>query len=101
MPVSYCHGVFIYLEVDKEVDVNKIINLIKNSERLEYKKDNEILYFQEAYQKDKVFVGRIKKDLTNPKALSLFCVADNLRVGAAFNAYNIALYLLRRDNEKN
>ena len=48
-----------------------------------------------------MFVGRIKKDLTNPKAFSLFCVADNLRVGAAFNAYNIALYLLRRDNEKN
>ena len=101
VPVSYCHGVFIYLEVDKEVDVNKIINLIKNSERLEYKKDNEILYFQEAYQKDKVLVGRIKKDLTNPKAFSLFCVADNLRVGAAFNAYNIALHLIRRNNEKN
>jgi aspartate-semialdehyde dehydrogenase len=100
VPVSYCHGVFIYVEVDENVNVDNIIQLIKESNRLVYKPDNEILYFQEAYRNDKVLVGRVKKDLVNNKAFSIFCVADNLRVGAAYNAYNIALNLIRRDNEK-
>ena len=94
VPVSYCHGVFIYIETKEKVDVEKIIELINSSDRLIYKKDNEILYFQEAYQSEKVVVGRIKKDLDNDCALSLFCVADNLKVGAAFNAYKIAKVLI-------
>jgi aspartate-semialdehyde dehydrogenase len=40
--------------------------------------------------RDEVFVGRIRKDLSHPKALNLFIVADNLRKGAATNAVQIA-----------
>jgi aspartate-semialdehyde dehydrogenase len=43
--------------------------------------------------KDDVFVGRIRKDLSQPRSLNLFIVADNLRKGAATNAVQIAAYL--------
>ncbi len=99
VPVSYCHGVFIYVETKEKVNINQIIDLINSSDRLVYKNDNEILYFQDAYQSEKVIVGRVKKDLDNDYAFSLFCVADNLKVGAALNAYNIAKVLINEDNK--
>ena len=94
VPVSYCHGVFIYVEVKEKVDINDVIDFIRQSNNLVYIKDNEIIYFQDAYDSEKVLVGRVKKDLVNDHAFSLFCVADNLKVGAAFNAYNIAKVLI-------
>ena len=59
------------------------------------------MYFQKSYDSEKVRVGKIKKDLFNNKAFSLFCVADNLTVGAAYNAYKIACEILRRKDENN
>jgi aspartate-semialdehyde dehydrogenase len=46
--------------------------------------------------KDEVFVGRIRKDDTQPNALNLWIVADNLRKGAATNAVQIAEYLVAK-----
>ena len=45
--------------------------------------------------KDEVFVGRIRKDLSNPNAINLWIVADNLRKGAATNAVQIAEHLIK------
>jgi aspartate-semialdehyde dehydrogenase len=42
-----------------------------------------------------VFVGRIRADLTDPRAVLFWSVADNLRKGAALNAVKIAEFLLR------
>lgn len=47
-----------------------------------------------AHDKDEVFVGRIRRDFTQPNALNCWIVADNLRKGAATNAVQIAKYLL-------
>jgi aspartate-semialdehyde dehydrogenase len=46
--------------------------------------------------KDDVFVGRIRRDETQPNALNLWIVADNLRKGAATNAVQIAEYLVEK-----
>ncbi len=48
--------------------------------------------------KDEVFVGRIRKDLTNDNGLSFWCVSDQIRKGAALNAVQIAEYLLNAEN---
>lgn len=48
-----------------------------------------------AHGKDEVFVGRIRRDETQPNTLNLWIVADNLRKGAATNAVQIAEYLLK------
>lgn len=45
--------------------------------------------------KDEVFVGRVRRDLSNPNALNLWVVADNLRKGAATNAVQIAQVLVK------
>jgi aspartate-semialdehyde dehydrogenase len=46
--------------------------------------------------KDEVFVGRIRRDLSNPKTLNMWIVADNLRKGAATNAVQIAEFMLEK-----
>jgi aspartate-semialdehyde dehydrogenase len=48
-----------------------------------------------AHNKDEVFVGRIRRDFSNPNSLNLWIVADNLRKGAATNTVQIAEYLLK------
>jgi aspartate-semialdehyde dehydrogenase len=44
--------------------------------------------------KDDVFVGRIRRDFSQPNSLNLWIVADNIRKGAATNAVQIAEYLV-------
>jgi aspartate-semialdehyde dehydrogenase len=48
-----------------------------------------------AHDKDEVFVGRIRRDETQPKTVNMWIVSDNLRKGAATNAVQIAEYLYR------
>jgi len=45
---------------------------------------------------DEVFVGRIRRDITNPNGLDMWVVSDNLRKGAALNAIQIAEFLVTR-----
>lgn len=44
--------------------------------------------------KDSVYVGRVRKDLTNPNGLTFWCVSDQIKKGAALNAVQIAEYLI-------
>ena len=61
-----------------------------NKEQLEQLKNYKIEY----EGKDEVFVGRIRRDLSQPNTLNCWIVADNLRKGAATNAVQIAEYLI-------
>jgi aspartate-semialdehyde dehydrogenase len=54
-----------------------------------------------AHGKDDVFVGRIRRDETQPNTLNMWVVADNLRKGAATNAVQIAEYLVENNLVKN
>ncbi|MDR0543333.1 MAG: aspartate-semialdehyde dehydrogenase [Dysgonamonadaceae bacterium] len=47
--------------------------------------------------KDPVYVGRIRKDISNPKGFSFWCVSDQIKKGAALNAVQIAEYLIREE----
>ena len=47
--------------------------------------------------KDEVFIGRVRKDLSNDNGLSFWCVSDQIRKGAALNAVQIAEWLLTND----
>ena len=49
-----------------------------------------------AHDKDDVFVGRLRRDLTQPNTLNMWVVSDNLRKGAATNAIQIAEYLVEK-----
>jgi len=50
-----------------------------------------------AHDKDEVFVGRIRRDETQPNTLNMWIVSDNLRKGAATNAIQIAEYLVANE----
>ena len=52
------------------------------------------LYTSENYD---VYVGRIRKDLFNPKAVNLWVSGDQIRKGAALNALQIAEYMIKHD----
>jgi aspartate-semialdehyde dehydrogenase len=49
-----------------------------------------------AHEKDDVFVGRLRRDESQPNTLNMWVVSDNLRKGAATNAVQIAEYLLEK-----
>lgn len=50
--------------------------------------------------KDEVFVGRIRKDLTNPRGITFWCVSDQIRKGAALNAVQIAELLIQQHKQQ-
>ena len=49
-----------------------------------------------AHNRDEVFVGRIRRDLSREKCLNLWIVSDNIRKGAATNAIQIAEYMVEK-----
>ena len=51
----------------------------------------------DAHDRDEVFVGRLRRDDTQPNTLNLWVVSDNLRKGAATNAVQIAEYLVSKN----
>jgi aspartate-semialdehyde dehydrogenase len=66
------------------------IVLIDNPEKKEYPMPLDVT------GKDAVYVGRIRKDLTNEKGLTFWTVSDQIRKGAALNSIQIAEYLLKQ-----
>lgn len=91
VPVDYCHGVSIVVELDEDVDIKKIYEDFSKQEGIVL---SESLVFDDAFGNDKVYVGRIRKDIVNSKTLMFYCIADNLRRGAASNAVLIALKII-------
>lgn len=92
IPVIYGHSESLYLELKKDVDVEKIKELLKNSEGIKIEDDlgtNKYPTPLEVAGTDLTYIGRIRRDLYNSKGLSLWVVADNLRKGAATNAVQI------------
>jgi len=92
IPVFYGHSESIYLELKEPVNIDKIKELLENSKGIVVEDDpntNKYPTPLEIENTDHTYVGRIRKDLYNPNALSIWVVADNLRKGAATNAVQI------------
>jgi aspartate-semialdehyde dehydrogenase len=96
VPILGGHSEAINLEFEKDFSIADIVELLGNTPGIIIRDDirNNIYPMPlEAAGKDDVFVGRIRRDESQPKSLNLFIVADNLRKGAATNAVQIASYL--------
>ncbi|MEG0283166.1 MAG: aspartate-semialdehyde dehydrogenase [Erysipelotrichales bacterium] len=97
VPIEVGHGVSISVEVENDLDVNKLKLAFKNDLSIALRDDTQDNIYpiaSEAKGNDLVYVGRIRKDLFNDKILHFYCVADNLRKGAAGNSVQIALHLI-------
>lgn len=98
VPVLRAHSESIWVETEDELTVEQIRNAFENFNGL-IVEDNpsENKYPMPLFLSgsDEVFVGRIRKDLTNPKGIAFWSVSDQIRKGAALNAVQIAEYLIK------
>ena len=99
VPVIGGHSESVNVEFYKDFDIKDIFTLLNNFSGVTVK-DNikEFDYPMPKYSenKDDVFVGRIRRDFSQPNTLNLWVVADNLRKGAATNAVQIAEYIVKK-----
>ncbi len=96
VPVQGGHSESVNIEFENDFDLDEVKALLAETPGvvvLDDVKNN--IYPMPLYSegKDEVFVGRIRRDVSQPKTLNLWIVADNLRKGAATNAVQIAEYL--------
>jgi aspartate-semialdehyde dehydrogenase len=96
VPVVGGHSEAVNIEFEKEPDVAEIQAILSAEPGITLADDPANAVYPmplHAHDKDDVFVGRIRKDLSQPNTINLFVVADNLRKGAATNAVQILKYL--------
>lgn len=99
VPVQGGHSESINLEFEKQFELADVFEMMRNTPGVVLQDDpahNVYPMPLQAWGKDEVFVGRIRRDTTVPSGLNLWCVADNLRKGAATNAVQIAELLVRK-----
>ncbi len=98
VPVQGGHSESVNVELKTNFEIEEIKKLFSETQGVVLQ-DNpqEKIYPMPFYSegKDEVFVGRIRRDLSQPNTLNLWIVSDNLRKGAATNAVQIAEYLLQ------
>jgi len=96
VPVYGGHSESVNVEFDRDFDLKELRELLENAPGITVQDDlaNNV-YPMPLYSKDKddVFVGRLRRDFSQPKSLNMWIVSDNLRKGAAINAVQIAQYL--------
>ncbi|MGL5262647.1 MAG: Asd/ArgC dimerization domain-containing protein, partial [Bacteroides sp.] len=92
------HSESIWIETEDELSVEQAKEAFKKAEGIVLQdqpsqKEYPMPLFVTG--KDPIYVGRIRKDLTNPKGLTFWVVGDQIKKGAALNAIQIAEYLIR------
>lgn len=99
VPVTGGHSESVNVEFYEDFELEEVYALLRGMPGVVVQ-DNpaENLYPMPLYAKDRdeVFVGRVRRDFSQPKSLNLWVVSDNLRKGAATNAVQIMEMLLKR-----
>lgn len=99
IPTMGGHSESVNIEFEKDFDLNEVKDLLSKSPGVVLQDDvANFLYPMPltAHDKDETFVGRIRRDETQPNTLNCWIVSDNLRKGAATNAVQIAECLLEK-----
>ena len=97
IPVVGGHSEAVNIQFENDFDVNEVRQILQNTPGVKVQ-DNLDTYTYPmpiyAQGKDDVFVGRIRRDESQPNTINMWIVADNLRKGAATNTIQIAEYLV-------
>ena len=96
IPVIGGHSESVNIEFENEFDLEEVKELLRGAPGVVLQDDTAAQVYPMpmwAHDRDEVFVGRLRRDETQPKTLNLWVVSDNLRKGAATNAVQIAEYL--------
>lgn len=97
VPVQGGHSESVNIEFEHDFDLDEVRDILRNTPGIIVEDDiANFKYPMPKYAKNRneVFVGRIRRDESNPNSLNMWVVADNLRKGAATNAIQIAKYLI-------
>ena len=98
VPVVVGHGVAVHAEFEEAITPEQARELLEAADGVQVLDDTPNGVYPTpliAAGEDPCYVGRIRQNLFDPKALELFCVADNLRKGAALNTVQVAELLTR------
>ena len=100
LPLFYGHCLILNVETEKELLAKEVRTLLvqaKGLKLLDNPREGICPMPIDAMGEDEIFIGRIRNDFSNPKALNLIIVFDNLRKGSALNAVEIAEELLKQN----
>ncbi len=101
VPVTNCHSIAINLTTKKSFMIETVREILEQAKGIVVVDDYKNSVYPtplKANEKDEVFVGRIRQDFSAKNSLNLWCVADNIRKGAATNAVQIAELLVKKES---
>ncbi|GMQ26356.1 aspartate-semialdehyde dehydrogenase [Algoriphagus sp. oki45] len=97
IPTMGGHSEAVNVEFKQDFDLAEVRSLLESAPGIVVQDDPTNFVYPmpiTSHKKDEVFVGRLRRDESQPNTLNMWIVADNLRKGAATNAVQIAEYLL-------
>ena len=97
IPVVGGHSEAVNIQFENDFDVNEVRQILQNTPGVTVQDNLDTFTYPMpiyAQGKDDVFVGRIRRDESQPNTINMWIVADNLRKGAATNTIQIAEYLV-------
>lgn len=100
IPTTGGHSESVNIEFENDFDLQEVHDILTKTSGVVLQNDIDNFEYPMplfADGKDEVFVGRIRRDESQPNTLNLWIVADNLRKGAATNTVQIAEYLLEKE----
>jgi aspartate-semialdehyde dehydrogenase len=99
IPVVGGHSEAVNVEFERDYELAEVKKILTEAPGIIVVDDPSTQQYpmpRDAHEKDEVFVGRLRRDETQPNTLNLWIVSDNLRKGAATNAVQIAEYLVEK-----
>ncbi len=103
VPALRAHSESIWAETEKPVSVEEAREAFSKAEGIVLQDDTANKVYPMPFfvaGKDPVYVGRIRKDISNPNGITFWCVGDQIKKGAALNAVQIAEYLIKEKDIK-
>jgi aspartate-semialdehyde dehydrogenase len=100
VPVLRNHSEAIWVETEEALELDRVRDALSRAEGVTVQDDpaNNVYPMPlGSASKDDIFVGRLRKDLSNPKGITFWCVGDQIKKGAALNAVQIAEYLVEKN----
>lgn len=100
VPVLRAHSEAIWVETERPLSIEEVREAFEKAEGLvvvDNPANKEYPMPLHVADKDPVYVGRLRKDISNPNGLAFWVVGDQIKKGAALNAVQIAQWLMRHD----
>ena len=97
VPVTRAHSEAIWVETTEPLELDAVREAFRKAPGIVLQDDPEDQVYPMPLfiaEKDPVYVGRLRRDLSSPKGITFWCVSDQIKKGAALNAVQIAEYLL-------